>query len=649
MLNTIEMENKHFDWHSLNFARILTILSGPDYPDGEGTDRRFLDGEGHAVPESRGGWSVKREFPFTRGSEEPAESLSALLEWLVVSMGFAGAWLALPNTTLRRYLQKKGNPGLTFAPTEAEDYILRLLTNSKDDFFAVTGDEDGAPPFFAGLRSAIFIVPGRLMTGGCERAGCLYSHRMEGLKDRFFCWEFPFFSADCCFKRNMSSERGPHSCAECPLLPVSVVLVLQKERWTREDVLVFLLASERCSLIMDDLFFRDFNERRQRLEATISKITARMGEITDFRKVMNLLLSTAMAMLAADRGSIYVYEEHSGELRFAAWHNLPENVDVSAPRKAESGIAAWVAKHGKPLILQDKVDGKYFQGIDPQVKSAISYPLFHRGEVFGVLNLGITDESRRFCENDLRVLEALTAVGSMGMENALLHRNMEEKEQLHRKLLTKIINAQEDERKRIASDIHDDTIQSLISCFYQLEAAEMLLEEESTSKALELLRGIKKDLQRNITCMRRLLFDLRPSILDDAGLVPALEDYLNRLEEELEVRSFLYVDENLGKLEPDLGVSIYRMAQEIFSNIRKHARATEVEVKLHRKGRFLVMAVRDNGVGFEPERVLEGRASEEHFGLRSLRERVELSGGEVDIKSRPGAGTEVVIKIPVAV
>ncbi|MDI6874879.1 MAG: GAF domain-containing sensor histidine kinase [Actinomycetota bacterium] len=589
------------------------------------------------------------DLPSLGVAVEPSEALSELFEWLVTRMGFAGAYLALPNISLRQYLQKKRHPRLHFVPLEAEEFILNLLARGEEEVLFINGHEDGIPAFFRGFKNAAFPVPGRLAAGGCERVNCLFSRRARASGNRFYCWEVPFYSGDCCFKKSARGNGFGSACHGCALLPVSVVLVLQKEDWTREDVLAFMLASERCSLVMDDLFFRDFNERRQRLDATISKIATRMGEITDFRKAMNLLLSTAMALLAADRGSIYVYEEQSGELRFAAWHNLPENVDVSAPRKAESGIAAWVAKHGKPLILQDRVEGEAFKGIDPKVKSAISYPLFHKGELFGVLNLGITDEERRFCEADLRVLESLTAVGSIGMENAFLHRNMEEKEQLHRKLLTKIINAQEDERKRIASDIHDDTIQSLISCFYQLEAAEMMLEEENNAKALDLLRGIKKDLQRNITCMRRLLFDLRPSILDDAGLVPALEDYLNRLEEELDIRSFLYVDEEMGELDHDVGVSVYRMAQEIFSNVRKHARATEVEVKLYRKGKFLVMAVRDNGVGFDPERVLTGRGSEEHFGLRSLRERVDLSGGEMDIRSRPGGGTEVVIRIPVAV
>jgi len=645
----MEREGKRCDTHPPDVSRLFALLEGPESP-WEGDAEPSPHREGIRSSASREGKSFPGEIlAFASHSAEPAEALYALLEWLTVRMGFAGAYLALPHTSFRQYLRRKRHPRLPFVPLEAEEYLLRMLSLREEETLVVSGEEDGAPAFFAGLRTAVFPVPARLAADGCERAKCLFSKRSQGTRNRIHCWEAPFYSGDCCFKKNASGERVTESCGGCTLFPVSVALVLQKERWTREDILVFLLAAERCSLVMDDFFFRDFNERRQRLDTAISKIAARMGEITDIRKAMNLLLSTAMALLAADRGSIYIYEEQSGELHFAAWHNLPENVDVTSPRKAESGIAAWVARHGKPLILQDRVEEDAFRGIDPKVRSAISYPLFHRGEVFGVLNLGITGEDRRFCEADLRILEALSAVGSMGMENAFLHRNMEEKEQLHRRLLAKMINAQEDERKRIASDIHDDTIQSLISCFYQLEAAEMMLEEENAARALELLRGIKKDLQRNITCMRRLLFDLRPSILDDAGLVPALEDYLNRMEEELDIRSFLYVDEELGELDPELEVSVYRMAQEIFTNIRKHARATEVEVRVYRRGKYLVLAVRDNGVGFDPQGVKAVRGSEEHFGLRSLWERVELSGGRMDIRSRPGKGTEVTIMVPAAV
>lgn len=597
-------------------------------------------GSGIGCEEGTSAWILPPMIP-----GDPLRNLQQLLAWLTGPAGFNRACLALPNSTLQDYLERRRATQVPFAPREVDEYLLRLLLREDVELLEI-GDDPDAPAFFSGVRTLAFPVPHRWGAVGCERVECLFSGRASRSSRYIFCWEAPYYAGECCFKKGRGKERNLEDCMRCPLLPFSVVLLVSRDRWGEGDIMTFQLAAERCSLIMDDLFFRDYSERRQKLDGTLSKIAAKMGEITDFQKAMNLLLSTAMALLAADRGSIYIYEEQSGELRFAAWHNLPENVDVTAPRKAESGIAAWVARHGKPLVLQDRVEGESFQGIDPRVKSSISFPLFHRGDVFGVLNLGITDGSRRFCEADLHVLEYLTAIGAMGMENAMLHRNMEEKEQLHRKLLAKIINAQEDERKRIASDIHDDTIQSLISCFYQLEAAEMMMEEGSQEKALDLLRGIKRDLQRNITCMRRLLFDLRPSILDDAGLVPAIEDYLNRLEEEMGIRSFLYVEEDVGEVEPDLGVSLYRMAQEVFANIRKHSAATEVEVRLYRQGRYLVVTIRDNGVGFDPEKVMEERGAEEHFGLRSLRERVELAGGEMEIRSGPGEGTEVLIRVP---
>ncbi len=602
-------------------------------------DRSFLG------TDAENGWSFPERSlpPLVLG--DPIKNLHQLISWLCGPAGFQKAFLALPNATLQQYMERRKVTQLPFVSKEIDEYILRRLLREQEEVLVVVGD-DNSPPPMRGTRTLLYPVPHRWGAVGCDRVECLFSGHASRSSRYLFCWEAPYYAGECCFKKGKGKERDLRDCLGCPLLPFSVVLAVSKESWDEEDLLTFQLATERCSLIMDDLFFRDYSERRQKLDSALSKIAAKMGEITDFRKAMNLLLSTAMALLAADRGSIYIYEEQSGELRFAAWHNLPENVDVTSPRKAESGIAAWVARHGKPLVLQDWVEAESFRGIDPRVKSSISFPLFHRGDVFGVLNLGITDGGRRFCEADLHVLESLTAIGAMGMENAMLHRSMEEKEQLHRKLLTKIINAQEDERKRIASDIHDDTIQSLISCFYQLEAAEMMMEEGSSEKALDLLRGIKRDLQRNITCMRRLLFDLRPSILDDAGLVPAIEDYLNRLEEELGIRSFLYVSEDVGEVGQDLGVSVYRMAQEVFANIRKHSSATEVEVKLYRQGKNLVVSIRDNGVGFEPEKVLEEKGAEEHFGLRSLRERVELAGGDMDIRSRPGAGTEVTIRVP---
>lgn len=174
----------------------------------------------------------------------------------------------------------------------------------------------------------------------------------------------------------------------------------------------------------------------------------------------------------------------------------------------------------------------------------------------------------------------------------------------------------------------------------------MLMEQGQIGKARDELGQVGASLQRNISGMRRLLFDLRPSILDDGGLAPAIENYLNRLEEDNQICNFFYVDEGLDRLQPAIEITLYRLAQEALTNVRKHSKATEIIVNLLRRGEMIELSIQDNGVGFDVEDVLSELGYEEHFGLKSLIERVELAGGELKVESCMGEGTKVLVQVP---
>jgi len=367
-----------------------------------------------------------------------------------------------------------------------------------------------------------------------------------------------------------------------------------------------------------------------------------MNETSDVRKRTRDLLDLIMELIHAESGFLLVFER----TRLEAWVGTPGVPDAEAERPPDTVIstALGVVSSGKPLITTGREHAE--GGSGGTGGSSITVPLPGKGKVAGALYMKGADPDHRFCQDDLVTVEdAIRDVG-IDIENLFLYLKMEKQERLHRMLLSKMISAQEDERRRIAADIHDDTVQSIIGSFYRLEGVELLIEQERLSEAREELSKVRASLQRNISGMRRLMFDLRPSILDDAGLAPAIENYINRMENQDGIRGVLHVDGGLGRLDSTVEVTIYRLAQEVLANVRKHSKATKLVVKVFRRGEMIEMIISDNGMGFDVKGVLNEVGYEEHFGLKSLIERAELVGGSVKIETCPGEGTEVTVLVP---
>jgi PAS domain S-box-containing protein len=208
-----------------------------------------------------------------------------------------------------------------------------------------------------------------------------------------------------------------------------------------------------------------------------------------------------------------------------------------------------------------------------------------------------------------------------------------------RALLAHLVKAGEEERRRIADDIHDDSIQAITAAGMRLQILRRSLEDP---EQLELLGELEQTIQLSISRLRHLLFELRPPVLDNEGLGAALGMYLDETADEVETR---YELENSLTSQPsaEVRVILYRITQEALTNARKHAQAENVRVVLReREGGYLVR-VADDGVGFVPE---AGEPAVGHLGLASMRERATLAGGSLRVEAAPGRGTTVEVWIP---
>lgn len=207
----------------------------------------------------------------------------------------------------------------------------------------------------------------------------------------------------------------------------------------------------------------------------------------------------------------------------------------------------------------------------------------------------------------------------------------------------KIIEAQEDERKRLSREIHDGPAQMLANVIMRSDLIERVYRERGGEEALVEVRSFKKMVRSALYEVRRIIYDLRPMALDDLGLVPTLRKYLQTIEEYHNKSKIEFV--NIGseyRLHSKYEVALFRLTQESVQNALKHADASEIVVRLELTKTAINVLIKDNGVGFDINKKCTNS-----FGLIGMKERVELLEGEITVDSKIGKGTSVFISIPI--
>jgi len=222
---------------------------------------------------------------------------------------------------------------------------------------------------------------------------------------------------------------------------------------------------------------------------------------------------------------------------------------------------------------------------------------------------------------------------------------LEKHNQQLRALSKRAISAQEEERRRIALSLHDDTGQSLSMLIINLERLENRIPEDRTEMQMK-LAAARQLAARTLGDLRHIIRDLRPAILDDLGLVPAIRWYARSNLEEAGIRVEVLADDDLGSLSPELNSTLFRVAQEAINNIVRHSGAKSVQINLYRNEKEIQLKVEDDGHGFDVLRVSEGALRSQQWGLLGMQERAELVGGQVSVESQPGKGTRLDIRAP---
>jgi PAS domain S-box-containing protein len=273
--------------------------------------------------------------------------------------------------------------------------------------------------------------------------------------------------------------------------------------------------------------------------------------------------------------------------------------------------------------------------------AGLSMPMRVRDEVIGVLEVYGPE---RLAESERAdTFASLANQAASALENARLYEELTGRERQLHDLIVQLLAAQEEERRRVAYDIHDGLAQTAAAAHHHLQAFARHHPpgspqgQEQLDEALEIVRGVVGE-------ARHLIHDLRPTVLDDFGLAAAVRLQIEALQAE---GWDVGLEDELGdeRLPPEIETTLFRVAQEALTNVRKHARASRVRVALDRSGSTVRLLVRDEGRGFQPDEAMKSNGPGERVGLSGMRERVSLLGGRFELHSERGSGTTVKVEV----
>ncbi|MDO8473212.1 MAG: histidine kinase [Dehalococcoidia bacterium] len=392
-------------------------------------------------------------------------------------------------------------------------------------------------------------------------------------------------------------------------------------------------------------------ERRRKEAESLYDIGLEISSLLDTDRILGSVVGEARTLLSSDVSLLMIIGEQ-GELysRALSGDVTEELKNVSLARG--QGFAGAVVEKGYPLSSEDYVNDPTFVHdniIDAVVsgealRSHLGVPLKIGTQVLGSLTVA-RRQVRAYTKQESDLLLRLGNQASIAISNANLFEEVRNKEELRGQLLEKAIAAQEEERKRIARELHDEPAQIFSALVMQLEAManELPASEASVKKRLQRLQGLAGNALETI---RKIMADLRPTALDDLGLIPAIRQYAEGKLGDIGVKVNVRVANMGERLPAHMETVIFRVLQEAVNNVYKHAAAKVVSIELRRDGNSVIVSVRDDGKGFDKARAAKPGTAD-GLGLLGIEERVGLLGGIVSVKSKMGKGTELRIEVPV--
>ncbi|HZS49481.1 MAG TPA: GAF domain-containing sensor histidine kinase [Bryobacterales bacterium] len=359
--------------------------------------------------------------------------------------------------------------------------------------------------------------------------------------------------------------------------------------------------------------------------------------------LLNRVLDSLMRTFNAQGGVVLLLLPQQNELMVKACRGLDPALARHFNVRVGEGFAGRIAETGKPQVVLDARADPLIRSSEVRraIRSLWGVPLIVKGKVTGVLHLDFTREYNCL-PREMKLLEAVAERCALALEKAQLMETLAQREEQIRQLGEHMLKVEEEERRRISRELHDEVGQAMLVVRLYLE----MLQQEMTRHVPHLATKVEdalKVIDGTIRDMRRLISALSPNVLEQLGLAAALRQFTNNFGRNFPIHVRLKLS-RLGQLPQDTEIMLYRLVQECFTNVIKHSKAENVLLAVNRSNGRLHVHVEDDGIGFDLEQVAHKRES---FGISGMRERVALLGGKMEIKTRQMKGTKIDIQIPI--
>jgi signal transduction histidine kinase len=409
--------------------------------------------------------------------------------------------------------------------------------------------------------------------------------------------------------------------------------------------------ADQAAIALENARLLAASQRRAKELTALYRAGQQLQQLHTPETLAQELIRVLEEVLAYEFGAVLLLDEATGRLLpFALSEQGHGPAFVEADKayvaahdlRPGQGITGWVAQTGQSICLGDvRQDPRYLPMRD-NIRSELCAPLYAGNQIIGVVNVE-TSRLNAYTPADQRLLETVAAQIAVAIQNTRLYGQVQAGRERLEALSHRLLAAQETERRRLARELHDEIGQTLSMVKIDLQAMQHLAAAAALEAYLvESIAIVERALQQ----VRSLSVELRPSLLDDLGLVPALRWYIDRQAQRAGLVANFVADSLAARLPAELETACFRVAQEALTNVLRYAQARRLEVELRRHEAELELVIRDDGVGFDVPAALARATGGASLGLLGMQERALLVGGQLEIESRLGQGTEIRASFP---
>ncbi|MDH4367539.1 MAG: GAF domain-containing sensor histidine kinase [Dehalococcoidia bacterium] len=384
----------------------------------------------------------------------------------------------------------------------------------------------------------------------------------------------------------------------------------------------------------------------------LSRVSAAISGLQDLDTILKIGLDNVLNIMNGTVGGIMLLDESGQTLSYRVHHGLSDKYAEEMHLKLGEGIAGKVAQSGRAVLLEDissESDAARLDLISSEgLRAFVSVPLRAKDIVLGVMNVA-SHVPHRFSKEDVHLLHTIGDQLGIAIEQAVLYDRLRKARERLRKLARQNLVAEEEERRRIARELHDETSQSLSGIALQLEAL-IEIYTKSGSQDPQIIAGLKKVQALTVQVHKevsRVISNLHPTVLDTLGLVAAARQHAKNTLQPLNINATVEVKGTEMRFPPDVEAALFRVIQGSVGNIIKHSKAKNASIVLAYQPDEFSLTIRDDGQGFDVSRLTDVEASGRGRGLFSMRERIGFLGGTSGVESEIGAGTTIWAKIPI--